>query len=150
MRRVGHVDVLREDPDASVLLVAVGSTATACLAAANDLASHDVPVTVVDPRWIAPLDPELIRLTRQHALTVVVEDTIVTGSLGTRLGPAATASGAPADVISLALPPRFLPHDSRDRLLSAHGLDPFGIANAVFARLAAPGAQPAASERIAS
>ncbi len=150
LRRVGHVDVLREDPDASVLLVAVGSTADACLAAATDLASHGVPVTVVDPRWIAPLDQELIRLSRQHCLTVAVEDTTVTGSLGTRLGPAARASGAPADVISIALPPRFLPHDSRDRLLSAHGLDPVGITNAVLAGLGVPRAWSACREGLAS
>ncbi|MGB8200810.1 MAG: transketolase C-terminal domain-containing protein, partial [Pseudonocardiaceae bacterium] len=55
--RIGQCDILRDDPGALGLLVAVGPLAGPCLAAADELAAHDVPVTVVDPRWIAPLDP---------------------------------------------------------------------------------------------
>ncbi len=89
VRRVGHFDVLRSDPDAEVLLVAVGPLAGPCLAAAEELAAHDVRVTVVDPRWIAPLDPHLVKYCGQHRLVLAVEDTTSTGASGFAAGPGA-------------------------------------------------------------
>jgi 1-deoxy-D-xylulose-5-phosphate synthase len=135
VRRIGDVDVLREDPGAGVLLVAVGATAPACLAAASDLAGRGVPVTVADPRWIAPLDPELIAMCHNHRLVLAVEDAGVTGSVGARLASATADSGTPPQVASIALPQQFLPHDSRERLLSTHGLDAASIRTAVLTRL---------------
>ena len=135
VRQIGDLHVLREDPDAQVLLVSVGPLAGASLAAAGTLAALDLPVTVVDPRWITPLDPALLAMCARHQLVVAVEDTNVTGSLGSRLATAAAADGLATQVISLALPAQFLPHDSRDSLLRAHGLDPTGICAAVLARL---------------
>ncbi len=139
LRRVGHADVLREDPGATVLLVAVGPTAPACLTAARELAACGVPVTVVDPRWIAPLDPELIAMCMSHRLILAVEDATVTGSVGSRMACAAARFGTAAQVASIALPPRFLPHDTRARLLSAYALDAAGVRDAVLARLPARG-----------
>ncbi|HEX7307935.1 1-deoxy-D-xylulose-5-phosphate synthase [Lentzea sp.] len=133
LRRVNHFDVLREVPDAEVLLVAVGPLAAPCLAAAEELAGHDVRVTVVDPRWTAPLDPHLVKYSGQHRLVLAVEDTTSTGALGARLGQA--LAGSPACVATFALPPRFLPHDSRNRIMRAHGLDAAGITTSVLKRL---------------
>ncbi|MET9231068.1 1-deoxy-D-xylulose-5-phosphate synthase [Lentzea sp. NPDC003310] len=133
VRRVSHFDVLREDPDAEVLLVSVGPLAGPCLAAAEELAAHDVRVSVVDPRWTAPLDPHLVKYSGRHRLVLAVEDTTSTGALGARLGQA--LAGSPTCVATFALPPRFLPHDSRARILRAHGLDAAGITTSVLKRL---------------
>ncbi|WP_329790433.1 1-deoxy-D-xylulose-5-phosphate synthase [Lentzea sp. DG1S-22] len=133
VRRVSHFDVLREVPDAEVLLVAVGPMAGPCLAAAEELEAHDVRVSVVDPRWTAPLDPHLVKYSGQHRLVLAVEDTTSTGALGARLGQA--LAGSAACVATFALPPRFLPHDSRARILRAHGLDAAGITTSVLKRL---------------
>jgi 1-deoxy-D-xylulose-5-phosphate synthase len=133
VRRVSHFDVLREVPDAEVLLIAVGPLAGPCLAAAEELASHDVRVSVVDPRWTAPLDPHLVKYSGRHRLVLAVEDTTSTGALGARLGQALT--GSSTCVVTFALPPRFLPHDSRARILRAHGLDAAGITTSVLKRL---------------
>jgi 1-deoxy-D-xylulose-5-phosphate synthase len=146
VRQIGDLHVLSEDPDAQVLLVAVGPLAGTSLTAAERLAAAGVPVTVVDPRWIAPLDPALLAMCASHQLAVVIEDTNVTGSLGARLAAAAAADGLATQVISLALPARFLPHDSRDSLLRACGLDAAGICAAVLARIPeadSPGLSPA-------
>ncbi|NGY59882.1 1-deoxy-D-xylulose-5-phosphate synthase [Lentzea sp. NEAU-D13] len=133
VRRVSHFDVLHETPEAEVLLIAVGPLAGPCLAAAHELAAHDVRVNVVDPRWTAPLDPHLVKYSGQHRLVLAVEDTTSTGALGARLGQALT--GSATCVATFALPPRFLPHDSRARILRAHGLDAAGITTSVLKRL---------------
>jgi 1-deoxy-D-xylulose-5-phosphate synthase len=134
--RIGQSDVLRDDPAAVGLLVAVGPLAGPCLAAAEELAAHDVPVTVIDPRWIAPLDPALLTLAGEHRLVLTVEDTTTTGALGARIAQALATAGADTCAATFALPPGFLPHASRDQILHAHGLDAIGITTAVLKRLA--------------
>ncbi len=146
--RIGECDVLRDDPAAVGLLVAVGALAGHCLAAADELAAHDVPVTVVDPRWIAPLDPGLLRLAAAHRLVLTVEDTATTGALGARIAQALAAAGPDTCAATFALPPRFLPHASRDQILRAHGLDAAGIATAVLKRLASTHRGKATSKEI--
>jgi 1-deoxy-D-xylulose-5-phosphate synthase len=134
--RIGQCDVLRDDPAAIGLLVAVGALAGPCLTAAQELAAHNVPVTVVNPRWIAPVDPALLALAGAHRLVLTVEDTSTTGALGARIAQALAAAGSDTCAATFALPPRFLPHASRDQILQAHGLDGVGIATAVLKRLA--------------
>jgi 1-deoxy-D-xylulose-5-phosphate synthase len=136
VRRVGGCDVLRDEPDAEVLLVAVGPLAGACLAAADELAAQDVPVTVVDPLWTAPLGPGLLKLAAAHRLVLAVEDTTSTGALGARLAQALAAAGERTCAATFALPAAFLPHAGREEILRAHGLDASGIATTVLKRLA--------------
>jgi (E)-4-hydroxy-3-methyl-but-2-enyl pyrophosphate reductase len=139
VRRIGDLDVLCEDPDAQVLLIAVGSMAAQCLAAAEELAAGlGLPVTVIDPRWTAPLDPALITMCMKPRLVLAVEDSTITGSVGSRIAAAVAAAGAPVQVASLALPASFLPHDSREQLLRRYGLDATGLRAAVRDRLQAP------------
>ena len=136
MSRIGQCDVLRNDPAAIGLLVAVGALAGPCLTAADELAAHNVPVTVVNPRWIAPVDPALLTPAAAHRLVLTVEDTSTTGALGARIAQALAAAGSDTCAATFALPPRFLPHATRDQTLQAHGLDGIGIATAVLKRLA--------------
>jgi 1-deoxy-D-xylulose-5-phosphate synthase len=146
--RIGQCDLLRDDPAAVGLLVAVGPLAGPCLAAADELAAHDVGVTVIDPRWIAPLDPALLTLAGSHRLVLTVEDTTTTGSFGGRLAQALAAAGADTCAATFALPPRFLPHASRDQILHAHGLDATGITTAVLKRLASTHRSKATAKEI--
>ncbi|MGX7826529.1 1-deoxy-D-xylulose-5-phosphate synthase [Actinokineospora sp. 24-640] len=125
-------DVLWRSTATRCLLVSVGPMAGACLEAAQRLTGQGIPVTVVDPRWIAPLDPSLVEFAATHQLVVTVEDGVRTGGFGARLADALIGTGAPTRTVSLALPPRFLPHGSRAEILSAHGLDGAGIAGAVL------------------
>ena len=134
--RIGHGEILRDDPAAVGLLVAAGAFAGPCLAAADELAAHDVPVSVIDPRWLAPLDPALLSFVGRHRLVLTVEDTTTTGALGARLAQALAAAGSDTCAATFALPPRFLPHATRDQILRAHGMDGVGIATAVLKRLA--------------
>jgi 1-deoxy-D-xylulose-5-phosphate synthase len=134
VRRTDGYDVLREGPDALVLLVAVGPLAAACLAAADELARHDVPTMVIDPQWTTPLHPSLVRLAAEFRLVLTVEDTTAIGALGGRLAQSLTSTGC---VVTFALPSAFLPHASRAEILKVHGLDASGITATVLKRLKA-------------
>ncbi|WP_432837448.1 1-deoxy-D-xylulose-5-phosphate synthase [Dactylosporangium sp. CA-092794] len=128
--RIGRADVLRDPPDADVLLIVAGPLADAALAAAEELAADGVRVRVADPRWLLPVDPALAEAAARHRLTVTVEDGGVAGGFGDALARAARAVGAPL-VRTVGLAQEFLDHGSRGALLAEHGLDAREIARQV-------------------
>jgi len=136
-RLPGGVDVLaRPEGEASeseldVLLVAVGSCAEPALAVARSLAPDGVRVTVVDPRWVVPVNPELIDLAAGSDMVVVYEDGVVRGGIGSALAEALSAAEVDTPVRNLAFPDIFPQHGSRDELLHLYGLDAEGAAAAV-------------------
>lgn len=135
VRQAGGLDVLRYETDARVLLVGVGALAAESLAAADALAARGVPVTVVDPKWIAPLNPTLVEMAAEYRLVLAVEDTASAGALGGRLAQALAAAGSDTCAGTCALPTAFVPHGGREQLLSGYALDADGIAATVLERL---------------
>jgi 1-deoxy-D-xylulose-5-phosphate synthase len=129
--RIGVADVLRAHVDARVLVVAAGPMAAPAVAAA-DLLDGEVVVTVVDPRWVLPVEESLVRLAAGYDTVVTVEDGIVDGGVGEALARELRAAGAGARVRTLGLPKAFLPHGKRADILGRHGLDAAGIAAAVL------------------
>ena len=65
-----------------VLLVAVGSMAAVAVDVADRLGAQGIGVTVVDPRWVKPVDPAIVELAREHRLVVSVEDNGEIGAAG--------------------------------------------------------------------
>ncbi|MGA0067189.1 MAG: 1-deoxy-D-xylulose-5-phosphate synthase, partial [Candidatus Nanopelagicales bacterium] len=55
LRRVGGVDILREDARGDILIIAVGSFARLGLEVAEALDAQGISATVVDPRWVLPV-----------------------------------------------------------------------------------------------
>ncbi|MEV1332162.1 1-deoxy-D-xylulose-5-phosphate synthase [Micromonospora costi] len=130
--RTGGVDVLRTAAAAPVLLVAVGAMAAPTLRAADLLAEAGVECTVVDPRWVRPVNPAVATLAADHALVVTVEDGIRDGGVGGAVAQALADASVGAPVRALGLPTSFVPHGERAGLLAEHGLDPPGICAAVL------------------
>ena len=87
--RVGGVDVLLRDGTRDVLLVGVGAMASTAVDVGHRLVAQGIGVTVVDPRWVKPVDPALVDLARDHRLVVHLEDNGRVG--GVRRGAAADA-----------------------------------------------------------
>src|SRR5690349_11335786 len=80
--RVGGVDVLLRNGTRDVLVVGVGSMATTAVEVGNRLVAQGIGVTVVDPRWVKPVDPALVDLARDHRLVVHIEDNGRIGGAG--------------------------------------------------------------------
>jgi 1-deoxy-D-xylulose-5-phosphate synthase len=136
--RWGGADVLATGAVPDVLVVAAGPLAGPALAAAAVLEQNGIATTVVDPRWLVPLEPELVARAASYRVVVTVEDGAPSGGFGDRLARALRAAGpgpGPA-VRCLALPEReFLPAGSREELLAEHGLDAPGIVTAALAEV---------------
>ncbi|GAA2812882.1 1-deoxy-D-xylulose-5-phosphate synthase [Kitasatospora paracochleata] len=149
IERIGGVDVLqRTGPAPDVLLVAVGAMAPACLDAAALLAADGFTATVVDPRWVKPVDPALVRLAADHRLVVTVEDNGRAGGVGAALAQAMRDAGVDVPLRDLGVPQEFLAHASRGEILEEIGLTGTGVAaqTGAFARRLLPGTRGSAQE----
>jgi 1-deoxy-D-xylulose-5-phosphate synthase len=131
LERRGTVDVLRRGDRADVLLVAVGAMVPMCLAAAERAADHGIAVTVVDPRWVLPVAPELVELAAGHKLVVTVEDGGRAGGVGTTLTQALQDRDHDVPVRSVGLPQAFFEHGSRGQVLADAGLTEQDVARRI-------------------
>ncbi|MFC0529686.1 1-deoxy-D-xylulose-5-phosphate synthase [Phytohabitans kaempferiae] len=136
LHRLSGVDILRAPAGAKVLIVSVGVLATAALEAATLLSAAGIECTVLDPRWVRPVNPVLGQLAAGHSLVVTIEDGVRDGGVGSAVARLLTDLAVPTPVRVLGLPTAFLPHGGRQELLAEYGLDAAGVAEAVQAALA--------------
>ncbi|WP_405754499.1 1-deoxy-D-xylulose-5-phosphate synthase [Streptomyces sp. NBC_01020] len=135
--RVGGMDVLHRADRPQVLLVAVGVLAPVCLQAAELLEGGGVGCTVVDPRWVKPVDAELPELAAGHRLVAVAEDNSRSGGVGSAVGQALRDAGVDVPLRTFGIPEQFLPHAKRAEVLADIGLTPVEIAGRISAALKA-------------
>ncbi|MFI1796401.1 1-deoxy-D-xylulose-5-phosphate synthase [Streptomyces sp. NPDC020379] len=134
------MDVLaRPRGAADVLLVSVGAMAPVCLAAAEQLSGRGLGVTVLDPGWVAPVNPALVRLAAEHRLVATVEDGGRAGGIGTAVAQAVSDAGLPAPVRVFGLEQRFYEHGGRDEVLAEAGLTADHIVGDITSFLAPAG-----------
>ena len=136
LERRGVVDVLRREPGDDVLLVAIGAMARLGLQVAERAAAQGVGVTVVDPRWVTPVPPELIQLAREYRLVITVEDNGRVGGVGALLSQALRDADIDVPTRDLGIPQRFLDHASRAQTLADIGLTPQDVARTVVEAMA--------------
>ncbi|MEQ8146676.1 1-deoxy-D-xylulose-5-phosphate synthase [Streptomyces sp. OP7] len=131
--RVGGMDVLREPgtdtPD--VLLVSVGALAPMCLEIASLLDRQGISTTVVDPRWVKPVDEAMAPLAEKHRVVVTVEDNSRVGGVGSAVAQALRDAGVDMPLRDFGIPPRFLDHASRAEVMTEIGLTAPDIARQV-------------------
>ncbi|WP_049565018.1 1-deoxy-D-xylulose-5-phosphate synthase [Streptomyces sp. SBT349] len=130
---VGGMDVLRradaDRPD--VLLVSVGALAPMCLEAAELLDRQGITTTVIDPRWVKPVDPALPALAADHKVVVTVEDNSRAGGVGSTIAQALRDADVDVPLRDFGIPARFLPHGTREEVLAEVGLTAPAIARQV-------------------
>jgi 1-deoxy-D-xylulose-5-phosphate synthase len=136
LRRDGSIDVLAGTGTGDVLLVGIGPMVRTALEAAERLTADGVAVTVVDPRWVAPLDPALARLASRHRLVASVEDNVVVGGVGWALAALLREHQVTARVLTFGLPQRFLAHAGRGQILAEAGLSAPELARTILEAVA--------------
>ncbi|QIX26592.1 1-deoxy-D-xylulose-5-phosphate synthase [Nocardioides sp. JQ2195] len=126
--KAGGADVLTRTGKADVLIVAVGSMCTTAVDVAERLDAQGIGATVVDPRWVKPVDPAIVELARQHRLVVSVEDNGVVGGCGSVLSQTLGEAGVDTPCRVRGIPQEFLEHAKRTAILERIGLTPQALA----------------------
>jgi 1-deoxy-D-xylulose-5-phosphate synthase len=120
--KAGGCDVLVRKGTKDVLIVGVGSMAATSVEVAERLVAQGIGVTVVDPRWVKPVDPALLDLAREHRLVVSVEDNGIVGGCGSVLLQTLNEAGIETPVRLHGIPQEFLSHATRSVILERIGL----------------------------
>ncbi|MFE9456582.1 1-deoxy-D-xylulose-5-phosphate synthase [Streptomyces californicus] len=132
--KAGGMDVLREpktDARPDVLIVSVGALAPMCLEIADLLDAQGISSTVVDPRWVKPVDEALAPLAERHRVVVTVEDNSRAGGVGSAVAQALRDAGVDVPLRDFGIPPVFLDHASRGEVMAEIGLTAPDIARQV-------------------
>lgn len=126
----GKGEILREGSDTAILCV--GPVVYECLKAADDFAEGDFNPTVIDMKFVKPLDVELIKETAySHRIIVTIEENALEGGFGSRVLEFLAAQDAHNRILRLGIPDRFIEQGPRRHLLKNMGLTAEGIADSI-------------------
>ncbi len=99
-------------------------------------AGEKLDATVINMRFIKPIDRELvIEAANHHHTLVTVEEGTIAGGAGSAVLEVLSGQGLTNPVIQLGLPDRFIDHGDIPTLLAMNGLDGKGIEEAIRNRL---------------
>ena len=122
---IGQGRVLRNGE--KIALLAFGSMVHPAL-----LAGEELNATVVDMRFVKPLDEAMIKqLLHNHELIVCLEENVIQGGAGSAVAEYCAKIGSTKRLILLGLPDRFVEHGDPAVLLDSCGLDVAGILDTV-------------------
>ena len=122
---IGKAQIRREGH--KVALLVFGTLLTTALSAAEQL-----DATVVNMRFVKPLDIDLIRqMAQQHDLLVTIEENVIMGGAGSAVNECLQAHADSTPILNLGLPDHFLEHGNTATLLTQCGLDTNGIVHSV-------------------
>ena len=127
---IGKAELLREGADG--VLVALGSMVYPALDAAADLASEGLDLSVVNARFVKPLDAELLlQLVKRFGRLVILEENALQGGFGTAVLELLEEQGIQAQVLRIGYPDQYIEQGEQHELRAMHGLDKEGIAKSV-------------------
>jgi 1-deoxy-D-xylulose-5-phosphate synthase len=125
---IGKGEILRDGGE--VAIVAYGSMVHPALEAAQNLAKEKIEATVVNARFVKPLDASLLlALARTKRVIVTVEEAYLAGGFGSAVLELLEENGLQdkVHVIRMGIPDRLVSHGDAKLLLAKYGLDADGI-----------------------
>jgi len=110
-----------------LLLLAFGA-----LVRSAEVIGERLDATVVNMRFVKPLDEELVmRFAATHVALVTVEENAVAGGAGSAVIELLANCGNSLPTLTLGIPDRFIEHGSREQSLAAAELDVGSLESAV-------------------
>jgi 1-deoxy-D-xylulose-5-phosphate synthase len=123
---IGKGEIVREGND--IALLALGSMVYPCLEAATRLADLGIQASVINARFMKPLDDELICcLAAEKQFLVTAEEGTEAGGFGSSVGALLHDRKIPTSILRIAVPDRIIPHGAPNLLHAKYGLDVDGI-----------------------
>ena len=120
-RRDG-IDVLYRGESADILFVSVGALAQIAVEAAAQAYREGVGVTVIDPRWVKPLNQALVTMARRYKSVVVLEDGIEHAGIASTISELFREHELEIPVHSIGVPLEFFEHAKRAEIFNEIGI----------------------------
>lgn len=128
----GTWESLREGSE--IALLAVGTMVLPAVAAAEQLAKDGFDCSVVNCRFLKPLDEAMLTsLTRSHRILFTIEEGTIVNGFGAHLAERLQTTTPDVRVVALGVPDRLMPQAPRAEQLASFGLTADGIARRVAA-----------------
>lgn len=129
---IGKAELLKEGGD--ILLLGIGRSVYDALEAAERLNERGISTTVVDGRFIKPLDADLFcELATRIPLIITIEENVLQGGFGSAVLECLNDAGLQGYTMKrLGIPDTFVEHGSQNVLRSKYGLDTDGIVKAAL------------------
>ncbi|HKO44579.1 MAG TPA: 1-deoxy-D-xylulose-5-phosphate synthase [Pyrinomonadaceae bacterium] len=125
---IGKGEILRDGGEVAIL--AYGSMVHPSLQAAEHLAKEKIEATVVNARFVKPLDAQLLlAIAQTKRLIVTVEEAYLAGGFGSAILELLEENGLQdkVKVVRMGIPDRLVSHGDPKLLLAKYGLDADGI-----------------------
>ncbi|MDD6573412.1 MAG: 1-deoxy-D-xylulose-5-phosphate synthase [Thermoflexaceae bacterium] len=118
----GKSELLR--PKSQTVLLAVGNMVETALAISDELAKDGIPVSVVNARFVKPLDTEMLdEIMKNHQLIVTLEENVRNGGYGDSVLRYLNDKKYNGKIMNIALPDDYVEHGSVEILRKATGID---------------------------
>ena len=127
---IGKGEKLRSGKDG--VIFAIGTAVTDALAAAEILDAEGLELSVVDARFVKPLDLELLTTeARAHRFVVTVEEHVLLGGFGSAVTEALTHLEVQMPILMIGLPDLFIEQGTQTELKARYHIDTEGIVSSI-------------------
>ena len=133
--RYGKAEMIIEESD--IALVAAGNMLITALAVRDKLKEKGYNITVVNERFIKPVDTDMLdRLSESHRLIVTMEENVLSGGFGEAVCQYYDDTCNDIDVLNIALPDDYVEHGNVDILRRESGVDKDSVVEKILNRWA--------------
>ena len=127
---IGSYEILHKGKD--IVILAIGVMVKHALEARDILLKEGINPTIVNARFLKPIDKELLNeLFKIHKKVVTIEDNVVTGGFSTNINKFIIDNKYNIDITNLGLPEEFIPHGNPDKIYDSVGLSSIKIAEKI-------------------
>ncbi len=127
---IGTWERLKDGMD--IAIVACGNTVYPALSAAMELEGEGIHCTVINGRFVKPMDREmLLSLVQEVPKILTVEENVLIGGFGSGVMEMLSEEGITVPIKRLGIPDAFLPHGSQGSLRKSIGIDKEGIKKSI-------------------
>ncbi len=128
---IGKAEILHKGSEVAIL--AVGPVVYECLKAIELLAEKECNPTVIDMKFVKPLDWKMLkRIASSHKTIITVEENALEGGFGSRVLEYVSTLDDFVRMLRLGIPDRFIEQGPRKHLLKNLGLSSEGIADSIL------------------
>ncbi len=119
-----------------IALMSVGNMTAVAESVREKLMEKGYSCTLINARFVKPIDTELIRQTAEdHSLIVTMEENVLSGGFGEHVTEYAAVSDLNAEILNIAIPDVFVPHGAVSVLREKLGLDSDSIVQRILKKL---------------